>query len=113
MHAQVDAEQVLRVRDALLSAGDSLWKPVTFNRLSLNRRALGGDEEVNQALAQLLAGGSGWQVRSRPCPALYCRELGLMSRGHLCFSYSCQRVSGRVQVWALRDEACRRAGNMW
>ena len=67
-HVQVDAEQVLRVRDALLSAGDSLWKPVAFNRLSLDRRALGGDEEVNQALAQLLAGGSGWQVRGQPCP---------------------------------------------
>ena len=54
---EVDAQQVLAVREALLNSGSgsSLWKPVDIADGAIGR-ALGGDEEVNAALELMLIG---------------------------------------------------------
>ena len=62
--AQVDVDKILNVRDALLNAGTNLWQPLSLKRGSMKRAGPlgqtlgggGGDEEVNQALEQLLLG---------------------------------------------------------
>ena len=55
-------EQVVSVRMALLhAAGGNLWQPLDFNAGAIGR-AYGGDDEVNQALEQLLAPGARDQV---------------------------------------------------
>lgn len=45
----VDVQQVLYVRDALLRAGVNLWQPVDFDAT-----AIAADQEVNEALGELL-----------------------------------------------------------
>ena len=55
---QVDLNQVMEVRGALLqAAGGNLWQPVDFNANAIGR-AYGGDDEVNKALEQLLVPGT-------------------------------------------------------
>ena len=60
--SQVNVQQVLAARTALMRAGANLWQPLDVSRNAIGDAIGGGDDEVNRALEQLLMGGNRNQV---------------------------------------------------
>ena len=60
--SQVNVQQVLAARTALMRAGANLWQPLDVSRNAIGDAIGGGDDEVNRALEQLLMGGNWNQV---------------------------------------------------